>query len=233
MSPAKLLLLISALAQYALPQQANPSPLGVLITPPHQVVIPKGVRSALPPNALVRLFQPTTLAPDGEHMIVYERVRGFEPDSHLAVLKNRRLVADFSLIKLFEKEDIGDTYALFSASQFPTPDAGNAFVAAFRNIGNGAGTLFVLVTNTKGRYRVIWQRRTTQGRLNVQQNGQIQLWDANVGDDCTWCPHRYERTTFEWKDKRISKLNHWTTRHALDPGAISARPIIIGIKNPH
>lgn len=222
-----LLVLTATLAHYALAQTASPTPLGVLITPPHRVAVSDALRFALPTKAVVRLVQSTSLAPDGETIVIYETGNKFEPHSHLAVIKERRLVADFSLAKLFEKQEVGDTYALFAASQLRSPDSGNAFAAAFRNIGNGAGTLFVLVANTKGRYHVIWQHVASQGRLAVKRDGKFQLWDALIGDNCTWCDHQYEVTTFAWKGAGLSKLSHWVTKNAMNPGPISNRPILI------
>jgi hypothetical protein len=60
------------------------------------------------------------------------------------------------LTKLLEKDEGAGSYTLSYASQFRLQDNINAFVAAFRNIGDGAGRSFVLITKTTGSYRVTW-----------------------------------------------------------------------------
>lgn len=206
------------------------SPLGVLITPPKSVVVPPKVRSALPAPSVVRLLQQTQLRSDGEQVVVYERGNQYEPHSHIAIVKNGHRVADFSLENLFQKEGMGDTYALFSSSEFGTIDQRNAFVAAFRNVGDGAGTLFVLLRERDGKYQVAWRKGASQARLKVLPNGKIQLWSSDEGDDCVWCAHHYEVSTLEWRDGILVEISHHETKHALNPYAIAEKPIAIGEK---
>jgi hypothetical protein len=201
--------------------------MGVLITPPKFVVVSTTLRSALPLHSVVRLVEGTQLVADGEQMVVYERGNQYEPHSHIAVVKNGQRIADFSLTSLFEKEGGGDTYALVRASQFAASDQRNVSLAAFRNIGDGAGTLFVLVRERDGKYEVGWRKGASQARLKVLRNGKVQLWASDEGDDCVWCAHHYEVSTLEWRAGNLFEVSHYETENALSPYAIAANPIVI------
>jgi hypothetical protein len=173
------------------------------------------------------MLQATQLAPEGEEMLVYDTGNRFEPNSHVAVMKSGQRVADFSLTKLFENDDVGDTYALFSAAQFPTRQKTNGFLAAFRNIGNGVGSMFVLVAYKGGCYQVAWHHWTRQAQLRVRRDGGLQLWESGADGECTWCPQHYEVSTLEWKNGTVSKVGHYTTKQTLNPERISATPILM------
>lgn len=206
------------------------TPLGVLITPPPQILVSEQIRSALPKKATVRLLERTERTAGTEHVIVYELGSKFEPDSHVAVLKGGQLVSDFGLAKLFTVRGTGGRYALFAATQFRTAENKNAFITAFRNIGNGAGTIFVLLIERNGHYSA-WKYGGFQGRFQVRTDGRIQVWSA--GDvpegkiDCTWCRRRYDVSTFEWKDASLAKVGHLTKKGALDPASIANKPIVL------
>ncbi len=203
------------------------TPLGVLITPHREIQVSKELRSVLPRTAKVRLVQQTKMAVDGEQVIVYDMGDQYEPHAHFAVVKNGQRTADFSLTKLFEEDGIGDSDELFSALQFQSADNKNVFVAAFRSIGDGSGTRFVVLTERDARYQVAWKDGATQGRFKVLRTGRIELWDATGEGTCVWCPQRYDVTTLEWKDGGLSRISRSTTKDALDPGPISAMPIVI------
>jgi len=203
------------------------TPLGVLVTPHHEVQVSKELRSVLPKNVTIRLVQLTQMALDGEQVVVYETGNQFEPHSHVAVVKSGQRTADFALTRLFQRDGVGESYELFNASQFLSVDNKNVFIAAFRNIGDGAGTLFVLLTERAGRYEVAWREGTNQGRFKVLRSGKIQVWDADGQAQCVWCAQQYNVTTFEWKDGGLSRINRFKTKHAFDPGPISDRPIVI------
>jgi len=219
--------LLAPAARVASAQQASAGPLGVLIAPPAEITIPDALHYALATGAVARLLQPTRLTPEGEEILVYDTGNRFESNSHVAVIESGRRVADFSLTKLFESDHVGETYALFSAAQFPTREKANVFLAAFRNIGNGAGTIFVLIAFKGGSYQVGWQRWAQQAQLRVRRDGRLELWESSADGECTWCPQHYEVSTFEWKNGTASKISHSATKQALSPGEISATPIIV------
>jgi hypothetical protein len=209
-------------------QQSDKSPLGVLITPPHAVRVSQELRAALPKNVTVRLLQQTTLGDQGEEVVVYERGDRYEPHSHVAVIKGGRRIADFSLTTLFKRYDIGDTYAFFQASEFRRANGQNAFVSAFRNVGDGSGTLFVIVTKSADNYET-WKQATTQDRFKILRNGDIQVWDA--GDvpegeiDCVWCPRYYKVRTFHWLKGSPTSTTLFRTRRTIDPQSFADKAI--------
>jgi hypothetical protein len=189
------------------------------------VQVPSELQSAIPKGAVVRLLEPTQLSVAGETLAVYDRGSKYEPNPHVAVIKDGKRVADFSLDALFAREGVGDSYELVKAAQIPAANF-QAFVAAFRNIGDGAGTLLVLLTAKDGVYKV-WKRGVTEGQIKVLKNRSIEMWGAEGDGECVWCPQHYKVTTFAWKDGTLSEIRHYETKHALSPGPISDNPIAI------
>jgi hypothetical protein len=198
-------------------QQAVMTPMGVVVTPGSPLQVSKELQSVLPKNAMIRLAQPTKMADDGEEVVIYETNNPIEPSPHLAVVKNGSRTADFSLANLFLQDGAGDNYTLFKASEFEWVNKKKAFLAAFRSIGDGSGTIFVLLTERDHRYVAAWKKETTQGRVEVLRNGQLQVWDADGDGQCVWCPQHYKVSTFEWKDGKPAIVGRYTTSHALDP----------------
>ncbi len=222
-----LILAVASVVSLAWAQQATESPLGVLITPHSEVRVSKELRAILPPKATVRLVQPTSMGTGGEAVVVYDTGSQYEPHAHVAVVKGGQRVADFSLTKLFQREDIGDAYELFAATEFAVADGKNLFMTAFRNIGDGAGTIFLLLAERESHYEIAWMDGTTQGRFKLLRSGTMQVWDSAQDGVCVWCPHHYDVHSFEWKSGRLAKIGHFTTEHELDPGPISETPIVI------
>lgn len=219
------LLLLVWTVPSALGQTAAYGPLGVLISPPQKIQLPAELRPAVPRRSVVRLIESTQLSVTGETIVVYDNGNQYEPRAHVAVIKDGKRVADFGLVALFAKEQVGESYALFKAAQIPTVGA-QAFATAFRNIGDGAGTLLVLLTAKDGEYKV-WKRGITQGQVRVRKGGSIEVWGAEGDGNCVWCPQHYKVTTFDWKDGTLSEVHHYETKHALNPGPISENPIVI------
>jgi hypothetical protein len=223
------LLLLLAIAHSAVGQTATFSSLGILVKPHESLRAPAELRTVVPKKAVIRLIQTTRLSAEGETVVIYDRGDQVYPtDAHIAIIKSGKRVADFSIIKVFERQGVGDTYALFQAAKFAIPDTHEAFVAAFRNVGDGAGTLFVVLTESEGQYRVSWRRWASQAQLRVREDGTYELWDSDQGDDCVWCAHHYEVSQFKWKEGRLFPLSHYETKDALDPSQFSERPIVIG-----
>lgn len=223
------LLLLLAIAHSAVSQTATLSLLGVLVKPHESLKVPAELRAAVPKKATIRLIQTTRLSGEGETVIIYDRGDQVYPTgSHIAIIKSGKRVADFSLVKVFEKQGVGDTYTLSQAAEVAMPDTHEAFVSAFRNVGDGAETLFVLLTESEGQYRVGWRRWASQAQLRVHEDGTYELWDSNEGDDCVWCAHHYEVCQFKWKVGSLIPLSHHETKDALDPSLFSERPIVTG-----
>ncbi len=227
MNRASSFALLVFLACPCLAQSSSAGPLGVIVSPPKSVQVPPDLRSAIPAKSVIRMIQPTQFTSGGETFVIYERGNQYEPNTHIAVIKNQTRVADFNLVKLFAKDGVGETYALFQSAQLSLGPSRKGFIAAFRNIGDGAGTLFVLITESAGNFAVSWQEGAAQAQFQVRQGGAFQLWNANEGDECIWCPHHYDVTNFLWKDDALKRTSHFETKHLLSPYQYSEKPIRI------
>jgi hypothetical protein len=227
MSRAWSLALLASLACPSFAQSSSAGPLGVLVRPPKSVRVPLDLRPAIPTKSVVRLIQATQFTSDGENVVIYETGNEYEPNAHIAVIKNHTRVADFGLVELFAKDGVGESYALFQSAQLPLGPSRKGFVAAFRNTGDGARTLFVLITESGGQFRVSWQKWASEAQFQARGGGVFRLWDADEDDDCVWCPHHYEVTNYLWKDETLSKISHFSTKHILSPYQFSEKPIRI------
>lgn len=226
MNRAWILAPLAILAYPGPAQTSSAGPLGVLVSPPKRLQVPPDIRSTIPAKSVVRLIQPTQLTGDSEIIVIYDLGDEHEPNAHIAVIKDHARVADFSLVKLFGG-DIGDTFALFQSAQLSLSPSQNGFIAAFRNIGDGAGTLFVLITENGEKFKVAWQKGATQAQFQVHAGGTFQLWDSHGDGDCIWCPSHYEVTNFVWKNDTLAKVSSFATKHALSPYQFSEKPILL------
>jgi hypothetical protein len=208
-------------------QQSTMGPLGVVITPHPAVEVSEEIRAVLPKGSIVRLTQQTHMAFEGELVVLYDASGEFPPDPHLAVVRNGHAIANFSLATLFGKDNPGPSWELFAASEFRLLQERNVFIAAYRNIGDGSGTVFVLLSEQDGHYTIAWKRAVSQGRFKVLQNGKMELWEAQDEGACVWCPHPYKVTTLRWSAGRLAKIGRFTTKSSLDPSPIADDPIVI------
>ena len=99
-------------------------------------------------------------------------------------------------------------------------------LAAFRNIGDGSATIFVIITEGEGKYSFAWSNWTSQAQFRILPKGRFQIWNSNDGDNCVWCTHHYEVTDYVWKNGTLAKLSHHTTKRALSPYQFSESPIV-------
>lgn len=195
------------------------------VAPPDKLPVPVELQSAVPPDAIVRLIQPVQLSAEGETALIYDSGDEFEPNAHLAIVKNGKLMADFGLVQLFTGEV--DNFAFSQAAQFAAPDHKSVFIAAFRNLNDGAATLFVLLKEEGGHYIVAWRAQAVQAQFKVLADGEIQLWEAVQGDKCLWCAHRYDVSTLQWANGTLTETSQSQSKHALAPNPFAEKPIAI------
>ena len=211
-------------------QPADHSSLGVLIAPSRTVSVSKELRAALPKNVAIRLVRKTMLSPNGEQVIIYEAGDEYIPHSHVAILKDGKRVADLNLKQIFKHGALGEMYTLFQAAEFHRGDERRAFVAAFRNVGDGSGTVFVVVTESAGHYKV-WKKATIQGPFKLPRSGEMEVWQARDSPggeiDCVWCRHYYEVEFLKWVDGTLTRTRSIRTERPLDPNVIADKPIVI------
>jgi hypothetical protein len=213
----------------AFAQEATMSPLGVLVSPSKPITPSERNRKILPPKSVVRLMQHTALANNGEDVLVYDNGDEFEPDPHICVIQNDALAADFSLVSIFKSSDISPSWTLFQASSFADTKA-KGFVAVFRNIGNGAGSLFIVLTHQEGKYTVAWKARTSQGHLRISKV-RWELWDSEMDGGCTWCAHHYKISKLVWISGKLITKSSSISKRTFDPGSISNPAIEFAAKS--
>ena len=232
--PSKLVLLFvyGVSASVSAAQQTYPSPLGVVVEPAPAIRLPSELRRLLPRNAQTRILTQTKLAPEGETLIVYDVPEGIsEPHPHIAFIRSARIVKDYAFERFMEG---GEDFIAIGVLPFLVDGRAEAVAIAFRNIGDGATTIFVVFKASEASYQRILWAPTARGRLKVFQadKAHLELWNARLDvrwsdkpwNTCTWCQHRYEIETFEWRGDKFVRVSKRLTPAALDPAKISARP---------
>jgi hypothetical protein len=200
---------------------------GAVVTPHAPIEVSAEMRALLPKDAIVRMVEQTKLAGTGETIAAYDVGSELKPDPHLIVLKDKKVADTFRLATIFGKNDPGPGWVLFKASEFQLPQGKNMFVAAYRNIGDGAATVFVLVAEQGGDYKIFWDKLVSQGRFEVLRDGKMQVWGAAKDGACIWCPHVYKVTALEWKDGRVANAGRFETKRRLDPLLLADEAITI------
>jgi hypothetical protein len=213
-------------------QSSTWSPLGVLVHPAEEIKAPDDIRVALPANAVVRWMQQTHLSREGEIGVIYDTGDQYEPKTHFAFIRSRVRVGDFRLAEALLNQDESvkdfvDDIALSQAAEIPLQGDRKGLLAAFRNIGDGAATIFVLITEKGGQYSISWHQWTSQAQFQIRFSGTFQIWNSNGGAECVWCTHHYEVTNYQWKNETLVKISHFSTKHALSPYQFSENPIVV------
>jgi hypothetical protein len=208
-------------------QQRVMTPLGVRTIAHEPILASRGLRAILPKNAAVRLDTKTTIAADGEEIVVYDSGNEFDPEPHLVVVRSGHQTADFSLAQVFPQDGCSEICTLIASSEFEIVKGKRAFIVAFTNTGDGSGILFGILSEQGQKYEFIWKRETYQGRVKVTGDGKMQVWDADNDGECVWCPEHYKVTNLAWTNNEMQAVSHYTTSRALDPGPISDPPIVI------
>jgi len=85
-------------------------------------------------------------------------------------------------------------------------------------------TLFVLVTESEGRFAVRGKKKH-RGQFRVTREDAFQLWKRTRGSLCL-VPHHYE-VTLLWKGEALMKLSHFETKRLFLRINSSERPIRI------
>ena len=200
---------------------------GAVVSPHAPIQVSADMRALLPKDAIVRLVEQTKMAGAGETVAAYDVGNDLKPDPYLIVVKDEKVADTFRLATIFGKKDPGPGWVLFKASAFQLPRGKNMFVAAYRNIGDGAATVFVLLAEQGGDYKIFWDKLVAQGRFEVLQDGRMQVWGATKDGACVWCPHIYKVIALEWKDGRVANVGRFETKRLLDPVPIADDPITI------
>jgi hypothetical protein len=213
-------------------QSSTWSPLGIQVHPAEEIKVPDEIRKAIPANMVVRWMQQTHLSAEGEIAVIYDTGDQFEPEAHFAFIRNGTQIGDFRLAEALlnqgeSLDDFADNIALSQAAEIPLQANRMGLLAAFRNIGDGAATIFVLISETDGKYCFAWHEWTSQAQFRIRSRGAFQIWNSKDGDNCVWCTHHYEVTNYLWKNETLVKLSNHATKHALSPYQFSENPIVV------
>lgn len=203
-------------------------PMGVIQLPRRPVKAPKKVRAFLPPDAEVRLLQRLTLNHQ-DVLVVYDRPEPGEANDPIEirypgvlVLRENHIVGRFSL-KARTNDDAD--WVFLEASEVPLSGPNAGIALAFRSVGDGSGSLFLVISPDQGRYRIILKKVATQGRLRADQDGNLELWDANDGGECIWCRHQYTVLAYQWDGSHFLQVRKTSSCRQLGPDAMTDKPI--------
>jgi len=226
------ILYLACLSGACLAQNSTWSPLGVLVHPAEEIKVSEEIRKAIPAKMIVRWMQQTNLSSQGEISLIYETGDQFEPKPHIAFIRDNEKICDFSIADAFHNQvgfidDFFGNISLTQAAIIPLDADRKGFLASFQNIGDGAATIFVLITEMNGKYSFVWNTWTTQAQFRIRSSGSFQVWNSNDGDNCVWCTHHYEVTNYLWKNDKLVKLSHYTTKHTFSPYQLSESPIVV------
>ncbi len=213
---------------------SNGSSMGVLVKPRPPLDLEAGVRRLFPKEASIRAFQLTHLGKDVESLIVFDRLpHQHEPDAHVVFVREGRILADFVLEQLVE---YGGEYTLDELIEFRIDSDRDAVALSFRNVGDGAGTLFLVFRGSQSGYEAVFRSRASQGRIVLSREegkSTLELWSAvqeseTSPDSCTWCAHRYSIKHFEWNGRSYALKWKQLSKRILQPSKVVQHTIMQG-----
>jgi hypothetical protein len=214
-------------------QSATYSPLGVLVSPAKAPTLSLRIKSQLPKGASPRFDARTNLGFNGEEVVIYAAsTEQYEPHEHIAIFCNAKKVVDITVSVLFGGTDNGDdenylNYEFYKFAEFSAP-AGNAAAFAFRNIGDGAGTLIAVIVHNADTYSIAYQGRFSQAELKYfEADKTAEVWASNSDGDCVWCPQHYKVMKLKWSREKLVLISKFDTKHALSPYIFSEQAIKI------
>ena len=141
------------------------------------------------------------------------------------VLRANRIVARFKVRKLFTTDA---DWVFLSESEFRLSQDRSAVAFAFRALGDGAGSLYLVLSSSHGKYQILMNREAGQARLRVlDADGNLEIWEATYGDECVWCRHRYMIARYRWNGSSLIRVSKRLSRGKPRPAVIAGRPLVI------
>jgi hypothetical protein len=232
--PQVLGLIVLCMAVVGSAQQLQVGPMGFMQEAQPSLKVPKGVRAHLPRGAEVKLFQASQFNPE-DTLVVYEsRARaGLEevfPFLHITyptvvVLRANRIVARFKVRKPFTTDA---DWVFLSGGEFRLSQDRSAVAFAFRALGDGAGSMYLVLSSSHGKYQVLMNHEAGQARLRVLDgDGNLEIWEATYGDECVWCRHRYMIARYRWNGSSLVRASRRLSRGKPRPAVIAGRPLVM------
>lgn len=203
-------------------------PMGVIQLPGPAVKAPKAIRALLPRDAEVRLLQRLNLNPR-DTLVVYDRPAPGEGGDLIEirypavlVLRQNHVVGRFSL-KARATDDAD--WVFLEAGEVPLSGEKFGIALAFRSVGDGAGSLFWVISPEQEKYRIVLRKLIDQGRLRADQDANLEFWDAGGDGECIWCPHRYKILAYKWDGAHFTQVRKTTTCRKLSPDVMTDKPV--------
>ena len=203
-------------------------PMGVIQLPGPAVKAPKAIRALLPRDAEVRLLQRLNLNPR-DTLVVYDRPEPGEAGDPIEirypvvlVLRQNHVVGRFSL-KARATDDAD--WVFLEAGEVPLSGEKFGIALAFRSLGDGAGSLFLVISPEQVKYRIVLRKLIDQGRLRADQDANLEFWDAGDEGECIWCPHRYKILAYKWDGAHFTQVRKTTTCRKLSPDVMTDKPV--------
>lgn len=201
------------------------APVGMPINPLQPKNAPEKIKRLIPKRAALRVFSRI----DSQHsLLVYDAEPGtVEPRPHILILKDHTLDAEFDLEKISE---YGENYTAAAAAPFMLAEH-PAVAVAFRNVGDGSGTIFTIFAKLDRDYERVLVRRVSEGQLRLKSEN-LELWSAAIEDnECTWCPHHYRITTFSLKGNTMVEVTNQQTKKKVSPSHFAGDPLHLNTKS--
>jgi len=203
-------------------------PLGVFQLPRQSVRIPRTIRALLPHGAKVRLLQKLASHPE-DTLVVYDTLDPAHPNPLIdirypgvLVLRSNHVIGRASLKR---RTDDGPDWVFLEAGEIHVSPNLPGIALAFRSMGDGSVSLFLLLSPHGGQYRTMLKKITGAGRLRADNEANLELWDANFGEECVWCDHRYSVFNYRWNGSRLVRVRNTITCRTIDPGVMTDKPI--------
>ena len=203
-------------------------PLGVFQLPRRPVKAPKTIRALLPRGAKVRLLQNLTLSP-ADVLVVYDSLDADSSSSFMdirypvvLVVRANHLVERISVRR---RTNDDPDWAFLEAGEVRLSSDLGAIALAFRSMGDGSASLYLVIAPQGQKYHTVLNKITGQGRLRADDEGNLELWDANFGEECVWCDHGYTILTYRWRGLHLARVRKAGTCRTIDPDAMTDKPI--------
>lgn len=203
-------------------------PFGVFQLPRRPVKTPKTIRALLPRGARVRLLQNLTLNP-ADFLVVYDSLDTDRSSSFMDIRYPVVLIVRANhvveRVSLRRPTNDGPDWVFLEAGEVRLLADLGAIALAFRSMGDGSASLYLVIAPQGQNYHIVLNKIAGQGRLRADDEGNLELWDANFGKECVWCDHVYTILTYRWRGLHLARVRKAATCRPIDPDAMTDKPI--------
>jgi hypothetical protein len=187
------------------------------------MTVPPELKPFVPSGFTLRTVLATKMAPSGEKLFLYDNGEDPFPDVRLHALHDGN---DFVLLD-------GTITGVGGLLPITLPGGRQLLAFAYHRGFDVADTQFVIFTFEDQSYHSIFERVTTEGRMQVLKTSPLrfEIWSADETFDkedesCVWCPHRYTIVTYELKGDNFDVVAMRTTEKYLVPSEVAGEPFV-------